>query len=582
MPSIFPPNVDVFNPDPPVANFHTVKATDVATLQDAVLAVQDFLKKTAISGHFVNVETLAADKTLADTDVFLQRLDCGGVNRDVFAPPSANGNHAYFIVNSTATGNYLLTLKNNAGSIKLVVLLPGESAFLLPDGSGGYKIVNKPFSVVVSPTQITANQNDYFPTGAGSANVIRTSSDVSRDITGVGFIAPGDMKLWVHEGSNNLVFKNENVSSVAANRFALVDSADLTVKPNACLLLWNNPTSQRINVIGGGGSSSVVKEKNVLINGGADFFLRPATPTTVVNMTDDAYNAPDCWYSLIQAAGATITQSGNIGKALSSMKITAGGVVNRYGVAQIVEGVESIPYRGLPVTAQVLIKPFNNAGSGSRDYRIAILEWTGTINTVISELVADWTSSVYTTAGFFAPTSKLLVGTAAATIAHNAEVVLSVSGNVSVNCNNLIVFVWVEDVPTHASDYAFFSEFSLHKGIQTQVWEPEPIAQAQLRCERWGEQTSPIVSYIPVAGNKSSQSTVAFRTRKFSNPTVVCTSKSGTLNKIGEYDPSGVLVTDWNEGLSDINTYGFFYFANGAGLAAGNTLRFSAKAFCEL
>lgn len=327
----------------------------------------------------------------------------------------------------------------------------------------------------------------------------------------------------------------------------------------------------------------VVTQRNILLNGSASVFQRPATPTTVVNMTDDVYNAPDCFYSLVQGAGATINQQdGIVGKSRKAIKLVAGGTTNRYGIAQIVESANSIPMRGRDIIAQCVIKPVNNAGSGTRDYRIAILEWTGTVDAVTSELVADWTSGTFTTAGFFASTSKTLVGTASFTITHNTETVIYVTGTVSSNCNNLIYFVWVEDVPTHASDYALLAELGLYPGNEVQVWTPPPMGYEQLACERFGEASGSIISYIPVAGNKSVQSTVAFRTKKFGNPTVVCTSASGTLNKIGEYNSGGTLVTDWAEGLTSIDTNGFFYFATGGGLTAGNTLRFSFKAFVEL
>jgi hypothetical protein len=163
----------------------------------------------------------------------------------------------------------------------------------------------------------------------------------------------------------------------------------------------------------------------------------------------------------------------------------AGGTTNRYGIAQIKESAESIPLRGKEVIAQCLIKPVNNAGSGTRDYRIAILEWTGTEDTVTSELVNDWTSGTFTTAGFFASTTKTLVATASVTATHNTETQLSCTGTVSTSCNNLIVFIWTEDVPTHASDYVLIGEAGLYTSGAVQEWNPAPIAQEFLKCARY-------------------------------------------------------------------------------------------------
>lgn len=242
---------------------------------------------------------------------------------------------------------------------------------------------------------------------------------------------------------------------------------------------------------------NTIQNHNLLINGGFQFWQRLATPTTATTMTDDVYNAPDRWYSLVQGAGATINRNAGIGTSQYSAKLIAGGTTNRYGIAQIVEAENSIPMRGNVVSAGVRIKPVNNAGSGTRDYRIAILEWTGTADTVTSELVADWTSSTYTTAGFFASTTKTLVGTATVTATHNTETVLSVSGTVSASCNNLIVFVWTEDVPTHASDYVLIGEAGLYKKVfASQTWYPRPQAAELALCQRYFYSIISVDSYF--------------------------------------------------------------------------------------
>ena len=217
---------------------------------------------------------------------------------------------------------------------------------------------------------------------------------------------------------------------------------------------------------------------NILLNSNFGQWTRLATPTTPVSMTDDAYNGPDCWYSLIQGSGATIARDTGIGNAQYAVKLTAGGTTNRYGIAQMRRADVSIPLRGQSVTFQVLLKPVNNAGSGTRDYRMAVLEWTGTADSVTTELVANWASSTFTTAGFFASTNKTLVGTAAVTATHNTETALTVTGTVSSSCNNIIVFVWVEDVPAHASDYVLISKPGLYEASAAQTWKPDPREKA--------------------------------------------------------------------------------------------------------
>lgn len=106
------------------------------------------------------------------------------------------------------------------------------------------------FDAVLSPSQITGNQNNYSPTGLEDANVLRLSTDASRNITG---LVPGSQSgrllLLFNVGSNDLVLKNESASSTAANRFAI--GGDFTVTGGGGVVLWYDSTSSRWRVAGG-------------------------------------------------------------------------------------------------------------------------------------------------------------------------------------------------------------------------------------------------------------------------------------------------------------------------------------------
>lgn len=98
-----------------------------------------------------------------------------------------------------------------------------------------------------TPTQITANQNDYNPTGLNRNYHIRLSSDASRDITGIVKGVDGQMFILHNVGSFNIVLKDESASSTAANRFAL--NADVTIAPDQSVSIWYDSTSSRWRVI---------------------------------------------------------------------------------------------------------------------------------------------------------------------------------------------------------------------------------------------------------------------------------------------------------------------------------------------
>lgn len=96
---------------------------------------------------------------------------------------------------------------------------------------------------IISPSQITSNQNDYNPTGLATASTLRLNSDASRNITGLQGGAAGRLLLLHNVGSTDIVLKDESGSSSAANRFAL--TADLTLSADhSCLLQYDGTISR--------------------------------------------------------------------------------------------------------------------------------------------------------------------------------------------------------------------------------------------------------------------------------------------------------------------------------------------------
>lgn len=203
---------------------------------------------SSLRPEYKNVETLTGDVVLTDGDMPLQRWNCNGADR-IGKLPTANttDNHLFLVVNATSSGNYKLTMQDNGGTVTLGVFLPGDWGLFLPDGNGSYFVANRPFSRVLSPSQVTANQNDWYPTGAGGVDVIRVDTDASRTFTGFGFGAAGKAILVVNKGSNPAVFANESASSSAANRFAF--GADLTLASDQSVMLWYDATSSRWRVV---------------------------------------------------------------------------------------------------------------------------------------------------------------------------------------------------------------------------------------------------------------------------------------------------------------------------------------------
>ena len=104
----------------------------------------------------------------------------------------------------------------------------------------------------LTPSQITANQNNYTPTDLNAAGIVRVSSDAARDITGI-FAGVADrragrfLKLY-NVGAFTITLKDESASSLAANRFSCSGSADFSLVEAGSANLWYDNTSTRWRV----------------------------------------------------------------------------------------------------------------------------------------------------------------------------------------------------------------------------------------------------------------------------------------------------------------------------------------------
>jgi hypothetical protein len=104
---------------------------------------------------------------------------------------------------------------------------------------------------VLSPAQITSDQNDYNPTGFTSggnpegASILRLESDAMRDITGLVGGVNGRLLIISNVGSNIIRLMDEDAGSAAANRFTIGTTLSLTGTGNKSVMLWYDGISQR-------------------------------------------------------------------------------------------------------------------------------------------------------------------------------------------------------------------------------------------------------------------------------------------------------------------------------------------------
>ncbi len=110
-------------------NVDAAEAADVNAIYDAI---DDIVTATPFAGY-ANTETLAATKTLVDSDFPIQFLDPDGANRDIELPAEGSDNHAFFIMN-TAAAPFNLVVKDDSPAT-IVTIGQNQSALLISDGT---------------------------------------------------------------------------------------------------------------------------------------------------------------------------------------------------------------------------------------------------------------------------------------------------------------------------------------------------------------------------------------------------------------------------------------------------------------
>lgn len=137
----------------------------------------------------------------------------------------------------------------------------------------------------VSPAQITANQNDYNPTGWYGATILNVTTDASRNLTSLVGGVNGRIVIILNSGSFNLVLKNDDsVTGTAANRFAL--NADITLLPKQQTILSYDGAASRWRAIGnwagaGGGITNTAGNNELMKSNGTN-----AIPSGLFSTTD--------------------------------------------------------------------------------------------------------------------------------------------------------------------------------------------------------------------------------------------------------------------------------------------------------
>jgi len=101
---------------------------------------------------------------------------------------------------------------------------------------------------IITPTQLTANTNNYAPTGGIGSHKMRISSNAAINLTGLTGGADGREIILTNIGTFAITLVHD-ATSIAANRFYCPNNANLSLRPNGSVALWYDGTSSRWRVV---------------------------------------------------------------------------------------------------------------------------------------------------------------------------------------------------------------------------------------------------------------------------------------------------------------------------------------------
>ena len=323
--------------------------------------------------------------------------------------------------------------------------------------------------------------------------------------------------------------------------------------------------------------------KNRLINGAFDINQRLVTAPA-----DDAY-VHDRWYVLTQSNPITVgTQTNPENGQANCIRLTQSNAsAQRMGLAQIIESVNCIDLRAVVLSLSGRLRC-----SSAQALRWAVLEWTGTANSVTSDIVADWTSTTYTASNFFiASTSVVASGTLTPT-ANTWTALTETVGVPTSSANNLIVFVWTSG--TAAQNVTLdIGLMQLEAGGSATPFERRTFAAEWAICQRYYEKsfnigTAPAQNVTVTGASFGVITTVAgnivipvtYRVTKRTNATVTLYNPSAANAEVRDV----VAAADCSSSsAAQTSASGFRVLAaSNAGSANGNTSAIHWSAEAEL
>jgi len=276
----------------------------------------------------------------------------------------------------------------------------------------------------------------------------------------------------------------------------------------------------------------------------------------LASATDGNYTGFDQWYALTQTGAVTPSQLTDVADCLPTMmRLTqAQATAQRFGIAQPLESSFIKDLRGKTVALAAKVRM-----SAATTLRYAILEWTGTADTITRDVVADWSKTTFTAGQFFAASNVTVAAAGALALSSNTLTDIALSATLSSSLNNAIVFFWTDS--TQAQNVTFDIGnvwFGQGSSVPAMFDPPNPTIDL-VSCQRLFQKLSGPASFsrlVTAIGLARSATLITFscylRTQMRMAPSITASASNAFL----AYDSTNALVASANS-FVDISTDAF-------------------------
>ena len=239
--------------------------------------------------------------------------------------------------------------------------------------------------------------------------------------------------------------------------------------------------------------------KNRVINGGMDIAQRGTSFTSTSSANNDDTYVLDRFYILSDGNDIVdVTQTTTVPTgAKYSIGLDVETVNKKFGIAQIIENANCFDAIGGNVTVSFQAKV--SATANLDNIKCAIVAWSGTADTVTSDIISAWgvegtNPTLIANATYENTPANLGVTTSFATY--------SVTANVdTASTSNIILFIWSDVTTTALGEFLYITNVQLEKGSTATSFDYRPYGTELQLCQRY--------YYVPLNDSNSAANVYA-------------------------------------------------------------------------